>query len=388
MNDLLWVDVKDLTKTSKQKIKVQCDCCGKIYEISMYSAATSTYYPKIYCKECAGKIAKQKTLQQRQDKIWHDISEFCTSKNYTIITKKQEIKNQNSKIVYICPIHGKRTVCARTLMDHCSCGECAKKIRYKKMLKSKKQNSQNNWYSLIQDICKKENYILLSKKVDMTENTSYITYHCDDPTHQNHTMRISNFLSGKRCPECFYKNAKKRYSLLPDEVEHRIKQCGGILLNKSDYINRYTKNLKILCPKCKKEFISSLVNFTQHRGQLCPDCSSGAESIGEYRIRTYLEKHEIPYKQEKWFSDCRDKNPLPFDFYLSELNTIIEFDGKQHFYETDYFTYSLNTVKKHDNIKNNYCHEHNINLIRIPYTKINKIDDILDNKLNLHEDIV
>ena len=133
---------------------------------------------------------------------------------------------------------------------------------------------------------------------------------------------------------------------------------------------------------------TSIINFTQHGGQLCPKCSHNNESIGESYVRIYLENHKINFEKEKWFPDCRDQNPLPFDFYLPKLNTIIEFDGRQHFDEVDHFHYSLETVQKHDSIKNNYCHDHNINLIRIPYTKMNKIDDILNNKLNLHEDIV
>lgn len=388
IGDSVWVDVKDLLKSSKEKVKVQCDCCGKIYEKTMNSITKAVYYPKIYCKKCVSQINNQKSLKQRQDKMWKNITEFCESKKYKIVTKKHDITSQNSKVTYICPVHGERTVGILTLLNHTTCSECAKKIRYTNMLKSKRKNSQNRWYTSIQDICKKENYSLLSKKEDMIKTTSYITYHCDDPTHKNHTMRISNFLSGKRCPECFYKNAQKRYSTSVNEVAERIKKCGGTLLNKDDYINQATKNLRILCPKCKEEFITSLRNFTQHGGQLCPKCSHNNESIGESYVRIYLENHKIDFEKEKWFPDCRDQNPLPFDFYLPKLNTIIEFDGRQHFDEVNLFHYSLETVQKHDAIKNNYCHDHNINLIRIPYTKMNEIDDILNNKLNLHEDIV
>lgn len=388
LNDIFYVDCKDLTHGSNAHIEAECDCCGEKYTTTFHTINNSPNYPKTYCKKCVSKIAKQKTLKQRQDKIWNNISEFCKSKNYKMITNKDDITSQNSKITYVCPVHGERTVGVVTLMNHTTCSECTKKIRYANMLKSKKKNSQNRWYSSIQNICENENYTLLSDKEDMVTTKSYITYHCDDPTHKNHTMRISNFLSGKRCPECFYKNARKRYATSADEVAKRIEKCGGVLLNKDDYVNQTTKNLKILCPKCKEKFTTSLRNFTQHGGQLCPECSKTNESIGESYIRKFLENHKIDFEKEKWFPDCRDQNPLPFDFYLPQINTIIEFDGRQHFDETNHFTYPLETVQKHDAIKNNYCHDHNINLIRIPYTKMNKIDDILNNKLNLHEDIV
>ena len=111
-------------------------------------------------------------------------------------------------------------------------------------------------------------------------------------------------------------------------------------------------------------------------------------SVGEKRIRRYLEDNNIYFVSQKWFSDCRDINTLPFDFYLPDENTIIEFDGRQHFGETNYFTYSFEATKKHDEIKNNYCKVNGIYLIRIPYWNIDKIEEILDKELILHEDIV
>lgn len=158
-------------------------------------------------------------------------------------------------------------------------------------------------------------------------------------------------------------------------------------MNKTDYKNRFEKNLQILCPECGKPFFTSLVLFTQHGGQVCDACL-GAESVGEQRIRRYLEAHKIKFVPQKWFLDCRDIRPLPFDFYLPDYNTLIEFDGRQHFGETDYFTYSFEETKKHDEIKNTYCKANGIYLMRIPYWNMDKIEAILDNKLILHEEIV
>lgn len=43
------------------------------------------------------------------------------------------------------------------------------------------------------------------------------------------------------------------------------------------------------------------------------------ESKGERQIKEFLLNNSINFIQEKRFEDCRDKNPLPFDFYLSRL---------------------------------------------------------------------
>lgn len=226
---------------------------------------------------------------------------------------------------------------------------------------------------------------MLQKKEEIKNNKTYVKYIC--PEHGIHSIRIANLNSGKGCPECVHDKQREIYKISYEEVEKRIKDCGGILLNKKDYVNQTTKNLKVVCPSCGNVFTTSLRNFTQHGGQVCSECCDN-ESIGEKKIKNYLKNNGINFKQEYWFKDCRDTNPLPFDFYLPDQNIIIEFDGRQHFEETSHFTYSFETVKKHDEIKNKYCHENGIHLIRIPYTKANKIDEILKNELFLHEDIV
>lgn len=55
-----------------------------------------------------------------------------------------------------------------------------------------------------------------------------------------------------------------------------------------------------------------------------------------------------------------------FDFYVNN-SYIIEFDGKQHFYETNYFSQSLSEIQEHDAYKNNWCKTNGIPLIRISY---------------------
>ena len=47
----------------------------------------------------------------------------------------------------------------------------------------------------------------------------------------------------------------------------------------------------------------------------------------------------------------------------------IEYDGKQHFSQYDFFggEEGFETIKKHDNIKNEFCKNNNIKLLRIPY---------------------
>lgn len=233
--------------------------------------------------------------------------------------------------------------------------------------------------------CNVNGYTLITQRDAIQNNATYIEYMC--PTHGIQRMRVYNFINGRHCPQCSLEQRSSRYRLTVDEVVRRIDRLGGVVLNADEYKNTGTKNLIILCCECGSPFTTSLSCFEEHGGQVCQDCS-GVESMGERKIRHFLENNKIEFVSQKWFSDCRDINPLPFDFYLPHYNTIIEFDGRQHFGETNYFTYSFEETKKHDEIKNNYCQANGIYLIRIPHWKIDKIEEILDKELILHEDIV
>lgn len=69
---------------------------------------------------------------------------------------------------------------------------------------------------------------------------------------------------------------------------------------------------------------------------------------------------------------------LPFDFYLPEYNCCIEYDGTTHYIPNKYGSWNtqenIELTQKHDKIKNEYCKKKKINLIRISYKEINKIN--------------
>lgn len=117
----------------------------------------------------------------------------------------------------------------------------------------------------------------------------------------------------------------------------------------------------------------------------CPVCS---ESKGEKIIRQYLENNNIAFVQEYRFDDCKHKRSLPFDFYIPKYNLCIEFDGEQHYKAYDYFGGEnvFKDTKIRDEIKNKYCKENEINLLRIPYWELDNVEDILNKefeRLNL-----
>jgi len=108
----------------------------------------------------------------------------------------------------------------------------------------------------------------------------------------------------------------------------------------------------------------------------CPKCNS---SKGEVKISDTLKSLGIKFVQQKTFKECRFKNPLKFDFYIPKYNMCIEYDGRQHFEPIDLFEGEEGFVKtqKRDVIKNKFCQENGIRLLRIPCTEKDNIEQIL-----------
>ena len=107
-------------------------------------------------------------------------------------------------------------------------------------------------------------------------------------------------------------------------------------------------------------------------GRGCPKCNA---SKGEKFIARYLNDNNIEFEIQYTFEDCKNIFCLPFDFYLPQYNTCIEYDGEQHFMPIDFFggENAFEIRKKNDVIKSEYCSMNNIQLLRIRYD-----DDIID----------
>lgn len=125
------------------------------------------------------------------------------------------------------------------------------------------------------------------------------------------------------------------------------------------YNNSYgsTKQLYMKCPNCnyKKQFnISKLVN----RGFSCRKCGDGI-SYPEKFIFNLLEQLDVMFEIQKVF-DWSDKKQ--YDFYLPELNLIIEAHGSQH-YENNYSfstDIKLKDIQENDTYKHQLALKHNI----------------------------
>lgn len=158
---------------------------------------------------------------------------------------------------------------------------------------------------------------------------------------------------------------------------------GKLTVIKRDNTKNY-KRVHWLCKcSCGNSELESVDGYYLRSGEKTQCSKCVPKSKGEEQIKNILIKNNISFTQEKSFDDCRfpKTNRLArFDFYIDN-KYLIEFDGRQHIQNTNKWNneWNLEYVQEHDQIKNNYCKEHNIPLIRIPYSKINyiKLEDLL-----------
>ncbi|MCJ7965661.1 hypothetical protein MT487_01065 [Lachnospiraceae bacterium NSJ-171] len=181
------------------------------------------------------------------------------------------------------------------------------------------------------------------------------------------------------CPICANRKNGERCRKTNDEFLRQLKIINPNILPMEEY---NTNHEKMLC-KCLVHNYQWYVspNKILRRRTGCPKCAS---YHNENVIANILDKWGFEYTMQKRFSDCKDINTLPFDFYLNKYNTAIEYDGEQHYYPIFKTKYPLDEnisrleyVQKHDEIKNQYCKDNNIFLIRIPYWDNDDIEYIL-----------
>ena len=239
-------------------------------------------------------------------------------------------------------------------------------------------------YQDVKYIVENENYELISTEDEIVDEKGFvktstkITVWCKNENHSYKTPQLSNFINGNRCKECSNDNMRYKYEYIKEYIE-----SFEYKLISKEYIGAFDK-LEVECPKGHRY----KVNFNNFRnGYRCPICN---QSSGEQEVCRILEKYNITYIPQYKFKDCVDKNELSFDFYVPLLNIIIEFDGKQHFEvvnfnnDEEYIALEkFNLIKKHDNIKTQYCKNNNIKLIRIPYWNIKNIEKIICQEFNL-----
>lgn len=134
--------------------------------------------------------------------------------------------------------------------------------------------------------------------------------------------------------------------------------------------------------KCKCECGNEIiVSGTHLRSGHTISCGC-VKSVGEMKINKILTENKINYSTQ--YTVFINNAYYRFDYGIFDNNNqlirLIEFDGEQHFQQNNFYDYE--TTHRNDLIKNQYCKDNNILLVRIPYWERDNLnlDLILGNK--------
>jgi hypothetical protein len=185
---------------------------------------------------------------------------------------------------------------------------------------------------------------------------------------------------GQGCVKCGAEKSANHNRLTTSEFIIRAKKKHGDVYDYRNVVygtNQNTK-VKIICRK-HGPFLQKAGCHIY--GQGCPVCKA---SHGEKRISLHLTNNGISFESEKNFPDMRYKNPLFFDFYLPDFNLAVEFDGIQHFKAVKRFggKSSFKQTQIRDKIKNEFCQEKGIHLLRIRYDEIDDTEKLIESFVN------
>lgn len=110
-------------------------------------------------------------------------------------------------------------------------------------------------------------------------------------------------------------------------------------------------------------------------------CGCERRSHGELKVAQILKENNIFFEQEYRAFKFSNGRWAKFDFFVNN-RYLIEYDGETHYMSSLHGWQTkeqLQAQLERDTIKNQWCKENNIPLIRIPYTRFNNlcIEDLL-----------
>ena len=138
------------------------------------------------------------------------------------------------------------------------------------------------------------------------------------------------------------------------------------------------------CKNCGKQNVVIFGDYLRNGDTMSCGCIT---SKNENKIAEMLRNANIHFKQQYTFEDLSTTETvhgrLKFDFGIFNNNILlylIEFDGIQHFKynnNSDWNTEEkYKRTKERDSIKNKYCFQNKIPLIRIPYNEQYNLNDL------------
>lgn len=292
-----------------------------------------------------------------------------------LLTKKEDIKNIDQHLSFKCGLCGEEYKSTwHTFISNKDkiCNFCFNRKRSLKLTNTKHKDT-NKFHVVAQ----KNGLIIL--------NGPDIKYH------QKVLVQNTEGFRGYMTPENILKGASfEKFSIRNPYTIDNLRILA--FNNKWDcviYDQEYKGDKQpfvVMC-SCGKDFEVDAVHFVGGKFQ-CNECRVKQSYISK-QVENYLKDKKVNYVKEKTFVDCKKVGLLPFDFWLPEYNVLIEVDGLGHYRpvlfsgDKEKAEQNFTKTKENDEIKTNYCKEHHIPLLRLPFWIIEKNQhvQILDNFL-------
>lgn len=281
------------------------------------------------CRHCAGDAAIHPNMLSNKQIFEKLITKFGNYYDFSPILSEEELGGMSGKrlITFICPKHGIKTQHLSSLMgkstNNIPCSECAA-----------------------------EYYLEESKK---------------------------------KCVEDLLKAIEWRKTAFSFDYE--------FLGFDGDYVSRSKTKALI---RCKTHDIVFKIQPRQFiEGNIITGCKDCGTQQFKYenaccKILKDLGLKVIRQHPVKCYDDVLNKyRTLNVDFYLPDLNIIIEYDGSQHYRFNSKFHKTLDDYRdqvRRDIIKNQYCKNNNILLLRITYRDNKRIAEIITTFIKTGED--
>lgn len=310
-------------------------------------------------------------LYDRNPYAYHNLQTYLSKEYPNIKLVSKEYKDCKTPIEFICDKHKALGVQTTTLeyIYHCKdfCKGCINAVRGLRYRVSTER---------IIERCNELDLIYEDRYNNDSEQCTFVKFIC--PRHRNkgaqsirwETLRTASL----GCPFCYGRGKTT------EEVCEELRRINDTY----DYIGEYKRfedDALCRCKICGNIWKTSMYSLIQGSG--CPKC---ALSRGESRVSEVLDEMSIEYVSQHTFNECVHIKKLRFDFYIPQYNMVIEYDGEQHYEPVDFAnkgtewaTELLIRNQNRDAVKNKFCKDNGILLLRIPYWEYENIESIIKN---------
>jgi hypothetical protein len=347
------------------KVCIICNIHGEFWQIPINHMKGSN------CPICSRLINNAKHKITKEEFIMRS---NCVHGEGTYNYSKVEYKKAIEKVCIICKIHGEFYQRPNDHSKGYGCSKCAL---------DKCRSSSIEFIT-------KASLIHSGGEYDYTKTkyiNSLIKVCISCKLHGDFYQRPQDHLKGHGCPICAnIDTAKNLTSTKQDFIDKSIIIHGKNMYDysKVEYVSSQIK-VCIICP-IHGDFYQKPGEHLQKHG--CNKCNA---SFGEKFIKKWLITNNIEYQEQYTYKDLKgynNKKFLKFDFYIPVLKLLIEFDGVQHFRPVQFNGISIEKAKQLfkktkflDSLKNKYCLDNNIPLLRISYKDIKRIPEILSENI-------